>query len=82
MNIIVLTIGSIITLVGLVMVLSKNWLARSHLITFPMGFGGKSFEENWGEDKGRKYMFILGFSVLLVGAIILITSFLGINIFS
>ena len=65
---------------SLLVLLFRRALAHSHFITVPKGFGGKSFVERFGEDKGAKMMAVFGVVMFLLSSVVLIAGLLGIEL--
>ncbi|MFH1307532.1 MAG: hypothetical protein ABIH72_01640 [archaeon] len=72
--------GIINIVIGLAIIIFRSYFSKSHTITIPKGFKGKSFEEKLGKNKGRKLMLAIGIFLLVIGGIFLIAEILGINL--
>jgi len=75
-------LGLINVVIGLLIIYFRKSISKSHLITFPQGFGGKSMQENFGESKGIKAVIIIGLIFLISGSIIAVAGILNIILFS
>ncbi len=65
-----LIIGVFISLPGVLILFFARSISKSHFITIPAGFGGKSFAEKFGEKRGSQYMKYFGLIFIIFGAIV------------
>ncbi len=79
--------GIITLLVGLLVIVYRRSLTKSHFfatrssVSVPKKtFGGQSFEERFGSDNAPKWVFVFGLIIALLGLMILIFGLLGINV--
>ena len=73
-------VGIINIILGLLIVMFRNSLSKSHFIVRPRAISGKSFEERYGTERGTKLMLLFGLFVLMLGFIVMITGILDVNI--
>jgi len=73
-------LGTLSFLSGLFIIIFKNSFSRSHFITVPAGFGGKSFQEKFGKDKGSNYMALFGLIFVILGIILIIAGIFNLNL--
>lgn len=73
-------IGILTLIISLLIILFRAPLAKSHLLTIPGAFGGKSFEEKFGKEKGQKYLVFFALLFVLLGILLLLTGILDVDI--
>ena len=75
-----IVVGLICLIMAILNIVFRHRLSKSHWITVPGGFGGKSFEEKFGIEKAPKIMFLFGLIFLILGFALFLTGILGVDI--
>ena len=72
-------VGIITIIISVVIIFFRKSVSKSNLITVPAGFGGKSFQEKFGTEKGSKYMLYFGLLFLLLGLFVFFLGFFRVS---
>ncbi len=75
-----IVIGIINILLGILIIVFRNNISRSHF--FYVLRIGRSFEDAFGRENGPKWVFALGLVPLVMGIVLIILGILNINIYS
>ena len=72
--------GLIGVVISLLVIIFRRGLSHFRFISIPKGFGGKSFSEQFGEQKGVKAMGVFGLIMLTLSIFVLLAGLLGIEL--